>query len=585
MPKDSSALVAGRYLLGDGLGKGGAASVYRAFDQRLKVECAIKILSRHREGLQNSLRRRLLAEARIMAKLRHPNVLPVTDVGQHDGRDFIVMALAEGGSLADALRRDGPLPPGRVVEVGLQLLSALEAAHEAGVIHRDVKPQNLLLTADGRVQLADFGIALIEDPEEQRRTRTGVAMGSMAFMAPEQRIDAARVTPAADVYAVASTMYTLLTNHSPMDLFVADGTSGRWDHVPRGLLPVLMRATRYAPTDRFESAAEMAVELRRCGQLLDHDGDWEASGEGATPGAPSWLSHHGTGPVPSSGAVEPTVTDVDSARSNPPPAETPAAPPEAANGSPLTKPSLADEPTARGVPGSWVAGAVLAALLVGGVVATRVGGPVPESTPVAVRPERPEPVPSPAASPDSGPRDRAESKSIPPVEPAPVAPEDAVADALPPEPPPARSPASTKTVPSPAPTATPGPRNTADAAPQSHGPSEQPLPSDLAPPAGQWMLNVGGRPIWLRLVVDGARVKGTLTSRLGEAEVRTLVAGGWDPDARKLTVSETTPPEGSAAAKYDLTLDASGTSVARGTLVYGREMLPVTGRRDPETDW
>ena len=248
-----------RYRLEDLLGKGGTASVYRATDTALGVSRAVKILNS--EGQRRaSIRRRLKAEAQVMAALDHPNILRIYDIERSDAADYIVMELAEGGSLQDWLDARGPMPPRLAANYLLQVLSALAAAHSAGVIHRDIKPQNILLRADGSALLADFGIALLTR-DDGRKTRTGVAMGSLAFMAPEQRLDARSVGVAADLYASASTFYHLMTRANPFDLFSAGESSSRWEDVPPPIRRVLRIATRYAPTDRYRDARSMAREL------------------------------------------------------------------------------------------------------------------------------------------------------------------------------------------------------------------------------------------------------------------------------------------------------------------------------------
>ena len=565
MPDDSPTLLAGRYRLGDRLGKGGAASVFQARDERLGVDCAVKILSAHRDSLRQSLRRRLRAEARVMAKLRHPHVLPVTDVGEHDGQDFVVMALADGGSLADQLKREGPLPPKRVVEVGLGLLSALHAAHGAGVVHRDVKPQNLLLTGDGRVQLADFGIALIDDPEAQRRTRTGVAMGSMAFMAPEQRMDAARVTLAADVYAVGSTLYTLLTNRSPMDLFVAEGDSPRWAAIPRALLPVLFRATRYEVADRFASAADMAEALKRAAVELDTGRLVLADVDGAPTDAPSWLSHAASEPG-TGGTLDPTVQPTVAPTTVPAEAE-------ALDTDSLTAVAPA-ETNQRGV---WLG----VAIAVGLVAAVGVGW---QLAPREVRqPERvvtvEVPVPAPVDAAAEPVVDDPVEVVDDPVEPEPVQTkpkEAAPKEGAPKEAAPAKRDA--RRVES-------GPKNLSKVAPQNSGPPPLELPAGAASPSGQWSLNAGTYPHQMRLTVDGGAARATVEVRLDEGSARVAYRGSWSPETRRLVLTETNPPDGSAAARYALVLDSTGERVSEGSLTTEGQYSPVLGTRDPESQW
>ena len=253
-------VLAGRYRLGAPLGEGGSARVVEAHDLVLGVDRAVKLLSPAPGADRAALRRRLQAEARAMAGLQHPHILRVIDVGQDGDTDFIVTELARGGAVSGLLARGGPLPEARVREIGLQLLDALGAAHAAGVVHRDVKPQNVLLVEEGRVQLADFGIARTEDDE--LGTRTGAVMGSFAYMAPEQRIDASRVGPEADLYGLGCTLFALCTGETPVDLFAADAASPRWAGVPEGLRPAIFACTRHDPGDRPGSASAAAEVLR-----------------------------------------------------------------------------------------------------------------------------------------------------------------------------------------------------------------------------------------------------------------------------------------------------------------------------------
>ncbi len=247
----------GRYVLGERLGQGGMAVVVVAHDTALGVDRAVKLLQPHGKR-RATLRRRLKAEARAMARLNHPNILAIHDVGVEDGIDYVVMDLALGGSLHD-LVRDGPLDPWVACSLMIQVLSALGAAHAQGIVHRDVKPHNVLMDLNGRAMLADFGIALLAG--EERRTRTGVAMGSLAYMPPEQRLDAAGVGPRADLYAVGSTLYALITRRNPVDLFLAGPGSERWNGVPEPLRPILLRAVKMDPGQRWPDAGSFAHAL------------------------------------------------------------------------------------------------------------------------------------------------------------------------------------------------------------------------------------------------------------------------------------------------------------------------------------
>ncbi|MCA9569572.1 MAG: serine/threonine protein kinase, partial [Myxococcales bacterium] len=247
----------GRYVVGELLGQGGMAVVVKAHDTELGVDWAVKILAPH-GAHRKSLRRRLKAEARAMARLNHPNILAIHDVGTEDDLDYVVMDLALGGSLQDVAER-GPMDPWVATSFMVQVLSALGAAHAQGIVHRDVKPHNVLLDLNGRAMLADFGIALLAG--EDRRTRTGVAMGSLAYMPPEQRLDAARVGPTADLYAVGSSLYAMITRNNPVDLFLAGPKSERWAGVPDALRPLLQKAVRMAPEERWQDATTFAHAL------------------------------------------------------------------------------------------------------------------------------------------------------------------------------------------------------------------------------------------------------------------------------------------------------------------------------------
>ncbi|MEL6345410.1 MAG: protein kinase [Myxococcota bacterium] len=270
-----------RYELREVLGEGASARVYQAFDTALKVPRAVKILSAP-GTIFRQLRDRIRREAQVMASLDHPNVLRIYDVGVVDDHDFIVMELAEGKSLQHHVEEQGTLPVADAVRYMLQVLSALQAAHQADIVHRDVKPQNILLNADGRALLGDFGIALLHDA--MRYTHTGASMGSLSYMAPEQRLDARNVGAAADIYAAGTTLYYLITGANPVDLFASPLHSPRWSDLPERLRPVIRRATRYGPDDRYSSAQAFADDLRRAqdqigvplppGALIeDEDGD------------------------------------------------------------------------------------------------------------------------------------------------------------------------------------------------------------------------------------------------------------------------------------------------------------------------
>ena len=262
MSADASATLAeGRYRLIEVIGSGGMATVYRAFDTRLQVERAIKVLL---PALANRerLRARFEAEARTMALLEHRNIVRVYDVGSEGNRVYIVMELVDGGSLVDRLEESGPLPSRQAVDVCLHVLAGLAVSHSRSIVHRDIKPHNVLLTSDGEVRVTDFGIARLAESNDNL-TKTGAIMGTWGFMAPEQRADSKGVDVRADLYSVAATLYSCVTNETPMDLFAAELDSSMLARVPEPLAEVIRKATRYDREERYSDTAAMAADLRR----------------------------------------------------------------------------------------------------------------------------------------------------------------------------------------------------------------------------------------------------------------------------------------------------------------------------------
>jgi serine/threonine protein kinase len=210
-------LVGGRYRLTAVVGRGGMGTVWRAYDEVLDRDVAVKevlLPPGIDQDQQNILYQRTYREARASARLSHPGVVTVHDVVQEDGRPWIVMELVRARPLQEIVDQDGPLPPGRVAEIGQQLLEALNHAHAAGILHRDVKPSNVLITADGRAVLTDFGIAQM--PGEVTLTQTGLVMGSPAYIAPE-RAQGDRAMPGSDLWALGATLYTAVEGRSPYE--------------------------------------------------------------------------------------------------------------------------------------------------------------------------------------------------------------------------------------------------------------------------------------------------------------------------------------------------------------------------------
>ena len=208
-------LIADRYRLVEPLGQGGMGRVWRARDEVLHRDVAIKELVPP-PGLttdeRREMRERSLREARAIARLNNINVVRVFDVLRTDADPWIVMEYVASRSLQDALAADGPVSPGRAAEIGLGVLGALKAAHKAGVMHRDIKPGNVLLGEDGRVVLTDFGLATV--PGDPNVTRTGLVLGSPAYIAPERARDGT-AGPEADLWSLGATLYAAVEGQSP----------------------------------------------------------------------------------------------------------------------------------------------------------------------------------------------------------------------------------------------------------------------------------------------------------------------------------------------------------------------------------
>ncbi len=220
----TSRVIGGRYRLERHIGQGGMGTVWRGRDELLGRDVAVKEVRFPPElggPEQQELRERTLREARATARLSHPNVVTTYDVVEEDGRPWIVMELVPSRSLSEVLHEDGPLPPHRVAEIGVGMLGALEASHKLGVVHRDVKPGNVLITEDGRAVLTDFGIATMAgDPS---LTSTGVVLGSPAYMSPE-RARGRRPGAAADMWSLGATLYAAAEGRPPFDSDSALGT-------------------------------------------------------------------------------------------------------------------------------------------------------------------------------------------------------------------------------------------------------------------------------------------------------------------------------------------------------------------------
>jgi serine/threonine-protein kinase len=277
-------LIAGRYELEQLVGSGGMSNVFRAHDRLLERTVALKIL--HEQYTRDDdYVERFRREARAVAQLTHPNIVTVIDRGEQDGRQFIVFEYVDGQNLKD-LSAHGPLDAREAIRLALQVARALSFAHHRGLVHRDVKPQNVLLNEDGQAKVTDFGIARSLDVHGV--TQTGTVLGTSDYIAPEQA-RGQKVDPKTDIYSLGAVLYELLTGEVPFagDNFVAvamrhvqEPAPSVIEHQPDCPLRLdlaVQRAMAKDPADRFASMDEFCAELEACLAELDGRGD-----EGAT---------------------------------------------------------------------------------------------------------------------------------------------------------------------------------------------------------------------------------------------------------------------------------------------------------------
>ncbi|MEV4895203.1 serine/threonine-protein kinase [Nonomuraea sp. NPDC055795] len=255
---ESAGIVGGRYRLLRTIGKGGMGTVWQAHDEVLGRDVAVKEIQPPPDlsGPEREVFTvRTFREARAAGRVAHPGVATVYDVLEEHGHPWIIMQLVPSRTLGELVREEGALPPVQAAAIGLQLMRALRAAHAAGVLHRDVKPDNVLLTDDGRAVLTDFGIATTED--DASLTRTGVLVGTPAFIAPE-RAAGGTARPAADLWSLGVTLYMAVEGHSPFQRGHALATLGAVMHDPPGPLskagplgPVILGLLEKNPADRL----------------------------------------------------------------------------------------------------------------------------------------------------------------------------------------------------------------------------------------------------------------------------------------------------------------------------------------------
>jgi serine/threonine-protein kinase len=278
-------VIAGRYELKHVVGSGGMSSVYCAFDTLLERNVALKILH-DQYGVDAEYVERFRREARAVAQLSHPNIVTVIDRGEEDGKQFIVFELIEGENLKELVDRGGPLPVRRAVELGLEVGRALAFAHAHGLVHRDVKPQNVLLNGDGLAKVTDFGI--VRSLDAIGNTETGTVLGTSQYIAPEQA-RGERVDAQTDVYSFGVVLYELLTGEVPYpgDNFLSvamkhvnepvPSVLERRPDCPLRLATLIESSLAKAPDDRPASMDDVVAELEAVMADLDSREDGEAT--------------------------------------------------------------------------------------------------------------------------------------------------------------------------------------------------------------------------------------------------------------------------------------------------------------------
>ena len=308
--------LAGRYRVVRQLGRGGMGVVWRAVDEVLGREVAVKELRTYNDSSGQELADlhvRMQREARAAARVRHPGVVAVHDVADHEGRPIIVMELIDGPSLADVLTERGALEPQEAARIGAAVLEALAAAHDVGVLHRDVKPGNILLDSGGRVVLTDFGIAAMDDPGDgstTHLTRSGEIVGSLDYLAPE-RAQGRQPGPASDVWALGATLYAAVEGSSP---FRRTSTWSTLTAIVVEPLPEARRAGALGPVleQLMHKDPAQRPDARAAARLLLDVAEGRASAEVPTTAL-------GTGPAtgPATGVPGPRACGVTRARRRP----------------------------------------------------------------------------------------------------------------------------------------------------------------------------------------------------------------------------------------------------------------------------
>ena len=266
----------GRFEIRRSLGSGGMGEIFESYDTELQRTVAIKVLaSKHIED--GTMKQRFLREARMASQLNHPNIATIYEIGEAAGNPYIVMEYVEGQTLADRIDA-GPLAPNDIIDIGVQSAEALAEAHERGVVHRDIKSSNIMITARGKVKVLDFGLAkplpvLNRPASKLRLTESGVLLGTVSYMSPEQATGRGEVTHLADIFSLGVVFYEMTTGRLPfegetyfqtIEAIKKRAPSPIKKHridTPDSLAAVIEHMLKKDPADRYQSAAEIARDL------------------------------------------------------------------------------------------------------------------------------------------------------------------------------------------------------------------------------------------------------------------------------------------------------------------------------------
>ena len=255
---DIPTLSNGRYQIQGCIGVGGMAAVFKAYDASLQVERALKVL-KPEFLLGDDIRERFQTEAVAMANLKHPNIVQIYDLGLEGMTLYIVMEYLPYGSAKRYVNEQGKMTIGQAVKVCLEIANALQYAHEKGFIHRDVKPDNILLTAEG-AQLSDFGIAK-DTVSDSGHTRTRAVMGTLQYMSPEQRLNTKNTTVQTDIYALVATLFNLITLEDTTDLFMKEIREELVEDLPPFIQAIIHKGCCRELDQRYATVAELIVDL------------------------------------------------------------------------------------------------------------------------------------------------------------------------------------------------------------------------------------------------------------------------------------------------------------------------------------